>query len=45
MRIIDTMALAQELTETPEWTAEEETMCAKILTGVQKGEIKIHRLR
>lgn len=39
------MATAQEVTETPDWTPEEETMCLKILSQVEKGEVKIYRLR
>jgi len=39
------MALTQELTETPNWTIDEELMCAKIMTQVEKGEIKLFKLR
>jgi len=39
------MAVSQELTETPDWTTEEEMMCAKIITQVENGEIKILKLR
>ena len=39
------MATTQELTETPDWTPEEEVMCAKILDQVQKGEEKLIRIR
>jgi len=39
------MAATQELTETPEWTPEEETMCAKILNEVKLGKTKLIRIR
>jgi len=43
--VISTMAITQELTETPDWTMEEEKMCAKIMSQIEKGEINYHRLR
>jgi len=39
------MATTQELTETPDWTPEEEAMCAKILNEVRMGEVKLTRIR
>ena len=39
------MAAIQELTETPEWTTEEETMCAKILNEVKLGKTNLIRIR
>jgi len=39
------MTQTQEQTETPDWTAEEEQMCAKILNEINKGETKLYELR
>ena len=39
------MAIAQELTETPDWTIDEEVLCAKIMSEVERGQVKIYRLR
>jgi len=39
------MSITQELTETPDWTPEEEAMCAKILNEVRKGEVKLTLIR
>ncbi len=39
------MALTQEQTETPDWTVEEEQICAKILNEINKGEVKLYELR
>jgi len=39
------MATTQEMTETPDWTPEEEVMCAKILDEVQKGRVKLFQVR
>jgi len=39
------MAITQEQTKTPEWTVEEEQMCAKILNEIRKGEVKLYQLR
>ena len=39
------MSLTQEPTKTPEWTMHEEQVCAKILNGIRKGEIKLYQLR
>ena len=39
------MTATQSITETPEWTMEEELMCAKILNQVIKGEEELIRIR
>ena len=39
------MAQTQELTETPDWTVEEEQMCARILDKINKGQVKLYELR
>jgi hypothetical protein len=39
------MSVIQEITETPDWTREEEFMCVRIMKEVANNEIKIYKLR
>ena len=39
------MSVTQEVTETPDWTMQEELMCEKILNEVANDEVKIYKLR
>ncbi len=43
--VSNTMTATQELTETPDWTPEEEVLCAKIMSQIEKGEVNIQKLR
>jgi len=39
------MSVTQEITETPDWTMQEELLCEKILNEVASNQIKIYKLR
>lgn len=39
------MATAQEYTETPDWTMDEVVKCTKIISEIEKGEVKLYKLR
>ena len=43
--VFSIMSVTQEVTETPDWTMQEELMCQKILKEVANNEVKIYKLR